>query len=424
MVVATALVAQAVPGRSASAKADRYAALDAFAQALAYVSHNYVEDVDERSLVYGAIGGMIRDLDPHSTFLPPARYQQLRQDTEGEFGGVGVRLGPGTGDDAHPVIAEIVPASPAARAGLATGDRVLAIAGQDTAGGKQSVSPKVWHSHLRGPAGSRIELRVWREGWEAPEERSLVRERIKVPTVDWMALGPVGYVSIRKFQEATSRDVAAALEGIAKRGGGRVGGLVLDLRGNPGGLLDQGIRVADLFLDEGIIVSVRGRRGRADEIERAHAAGSWLDFPMVVLVDERSASAAEIVAGALQDHGRARIVGVPTYGKGSVQTFLDLTDGSGLKLTTSRYYTPSGRSLEGVGIEPDQLVESFEEVIVAGSEGAARPEPAPPSAAVRALEAPLRRRLADDRQLTVAYETLLGQVSGLGRKHAARVGVR
>ena len=198
----------------------------------------------------------------------------------------------------------------------------------------------------------------------------LVRERVKVPTVEWFLLEPgLGYVAVRKFQEATGEDVTRALEALALASKGHLKALILDLRGNPGGLLDQGIKLADTFLSEGEIVAIRGRPGTSPEVRVAHGPGTWKEPRMLVLVDQGSASAAEIVAGALQDHGRAEIMGIESYGKGSVQTFFDLEDGSGLKLTTARYYTPSGRSLEGAGITPDIPVEAFEtEDIVAGVE--------------------------------------------------------
>jgi carboxyl-terminal processing protease len=247
----------------------------------------------------------------------------------------------------------------------------------------------------------------------------LVRERIKVPTVRSIALpGRIGYLAIRKFQEATSADCDAALRQLKRDLGGSLGALLLDLRGNPGGLYDQAVRVSDLFLTEGLIVKVASRGGRHLETEVARAPGTWTGFPMIVLVDQGSASAAEIVAGALQDHGRATVLGLPSYGKGSVQTFLDLADGSGLKLTTSRYYTPSGRSLEGAGIQPDLVVEAFEAEVVAVGAGQGSRRDASAGGADLSIGAKMppgvpdhvRLMLEEDLQLRVSYETALGWV--------------
>jgi carboxyl-terminal processing protease len=255
----------------------------------------------------------------------------------------------------------------------------------------------------------------------------LVRELVKVPTVEWMVLPPrVGYVSVRRFQEATAGDVDGALREIRAKLGGTPGTLLLDLRGNPGGLYDQGVRVADLFLDEGLIVKVVSRGGRHVETEVAQEAGTWRGFPMIVIVDQGSASAAEIVAGALQDHGRATVLGLPTYGKGSVQTFLDLADGSGLKLTTARYVTPSGRSLEGTGIQPDVVVEAFEADVISAAPGKGTRQHAPEGGAAKPIGAKIppgvpddvRSRLEEDLQLKVAYETALtwSRARGAGGK--------
>lgn len=365
-VIATAVGAPALPGPRANA--DRYAALDTFAQSLSYIANQYVDPVDERLLIYGGVSGMVSRLDEHSAFLPPQLYRRLREDTEGEFGGIGITLeaGPDTSSETnHPVVRTVVAGSPAARAGLAAGDRLLAVDGKPTAGKDVRASARVWEMHLRGRSGTRLELMIRRPSWPQPRRFSLLRERVKVPTVEWLALEPgIGYLALKRFQEATSADVGNALRILLGRG---VESLILDLRNNPGGLLDQAVRVADLFLDKGVIVTIRSRTDD-DEQAVAHAPGTFSDLRLLVLVDEGTASAAEILAGALQDHGRAIIMGQPSYGKGSVQTFMNLRDGSGLKLTTARYYTPRGKSLEGTGITPDVMVEAFAgDVIVAGT---------------------------------------------------------
>jgi carboxyl-terminal processing protease len=435
VVLATALVARAVPDSSSRSARDRYSTLDSFAQALSYIASEYVDEVPERDLVYAAIGGMVRQLDRHSAFLKPKSYQRLREDTEGEFGGVGFELGeaPEGARPPYPVVESLIPGSPADRAGIREGDRVLTIDGVKTLDSDVKASKAAEAGDrrarrlgalLRGPAGTRLDLGIQPAAGGAVAHKVLVRELVKVPTVDWMVLPPrVGYVSIRRFQEATSGDVEAALREIKTKIGGMPGALLLDLRGNPGGLYDQGVRVADLFLDEGLIVKVVSRGGRHVETEVAQEAGTWRGFPMIAIVDQGSASAAEIVAGALQDHGRATVLGLPTYGKGSVQTFLDLADGSGLKLTTARYVTPSGRSLEGTGIQPDIVVEAFEADVISAAPpskgtrphapgaGAAKPNGAkiPPG-----VPDDVRSRLEEDLQLKVAYETALGWLRARG----------
>jgi carboxyl-terminal processing protease len=368
-IVATAVGAAAIP--PARPSVDRYRTLDSFAQALAYVSNSYVDEVDEAKLLHDATRGMIAGLDQHSAFLSAKRYQRLRQDTEGEFGGVGLTLGPGMTDDDDPrsrpwpFVDDVVPSSPADLAGIQVDDRIVAIDGEETTSpGVEKKDAGAWESKLRGASGTRVRVTITRLGWTKPRELSLVRAQVKVPSVEHLAYAKgIGYLAISRFQESTSADVSDALSALDR--GGNLSGLVLDLRGNPGGLLDQAILVADMFLESGGIVTIRGRTGAVEE-HVAHKPGTRSRFPIVVLVDAGSASAAEILAGALQDQKRATLVGLPTYGKGSVQTFFDLDDRSGLKLTTARYFTPSGKSLEGKGITPDHLVDAFapEEVTV------------------------------------------------------------
>jgi carboxyl-terminal processing protease len=392
-----AVTAVAIAADAGPAPRDRLGALDAFAQALSYVATDYVEPRDERELLYGAIRGMVARLDRHSTFFGPAAYRRLREDTEGEFGGVGFDLGAAP-RGTHPVVERLIPGSPADRAGIRAGDVVVAIDGEDTAGG----TARQLSQRLRGPRGSRVELRL-RDAAGRPVSRALLREQIKVPSVSHRQLARgVGYLRIRRFQEATSADSLAAVAALRRAPGG-LRALILDLRDNPGGVFEQAIKVADLFLADGVIVSVRSR-GVETERHVAHRAGTIEPVPMLVLVDQSTASAAELVAAALADHRRATLVGVPSFGKGSVQTFLDLPDGSGLKLTTALYFTPGGQSLDGNGITPDLVVEAFEdEVVVAGGGRQAPADPAPDL--MDGLSAEVRDLVADDPQLAVALRT-------------------
>ncbi|MEM9492972.1 MAG: S41 family peptidase, partial [Myxococcota bacterium] len=364
-IFATAVLAHAIPSAS-SKNSRRYRSLDTFAQALSYITNSYVDRIDERKLMYGAVRGMVDRLDEHSAFYSPNRYRRLRQDTAGEFGGVGVTLDSSINAQGKlaPIIDTIIANSPAARAGLAEGDQIVAVDGKPTASDDTDGSIERWRSRLRGLAGSRVTLSVMRPSWSAAREYTLLREQVKVPTVEWLAVeSGIGYIAIKKFQEATTTDVRAALTVLAQD---PLDVVILDLRGNPGGILEQSVQVADLFLDRGVIVTIRGRRGTRVERELAHRSGTWSNVRLLVLIDRGSASAAEIVAGALQDNKRAVIMGLPSFGKGSIQTFIDLDDGSGLKLTTARFYTPAGRTLEGAGITPDHHVEAFaEEVVVA-----------------------------------------------------------
>jgi carboxyl-terminal processing protease len=420
-IAASALAARALPRPDVA----RWKTLDAFAQALATVQASYVDATDESKLLYDAARGMLHNLDPHSTFLPPSRYQRLRQDTEGEFGSVGLTLAPGELDDArpsvppYPSVDAIVPGSPADVAGLQLDDRVVAVDGEVTAvAGHETRDAGAWEVRLRGASGTRVTVSVLRTGWRDPRPFAIVRAQVKQPTVRSRVLeGGIGYLAITRFAEATTADVTAALGQL--RAQRALGVLVLDLRNNPGGLVDQAIAVADQFLDGGTIVTIRGRKGSdggagaAATVEQqlAHKGGAAVDVPIVALVDQGTASAAEILAAALRDHDRAKLVGTPTYGKGTVQTFFDLDDGSGLKLTTARYVTPRGNFLESNGIVPDVRVEPFTPVeIVAGSGAGSSAEPA--NGATLTPSDPARTPPLDDPQLTAAIELARSTLRG------------
>ena len=376
----------------------RFHTFDAFAQTLALVEANYVDAVEEQALLRDAMRGLLHNLDVHSTYLPPNRYQKMRQDTEGEFGGIGVVLAPGSIDDArpsvppYPIVDEVASGSPAEAGGLLVDDRLVTIDGAPTAeAGRELHEAGAWEAKLRGASGTRVTVTVLRVGWHDPKSFTLVRAQVKQASVHAKVLeSRVGYLAINRFAEATGADVATALADLKKHNA--LGALVLDLRDDPGGLVDQAVLVADEFLDDGTIVTIRGRKGTV-ETQTAHKGGGGVGVPIIALVDQGTASAAEILTAALHDHGRAKLVGVPTYGKGTVQTFFDLDDGSGLKLTTARYFTPKGNSLESKGIVPDVRVEAFApEQITAGAGNGS------------ASGATIGEAVADDPQLTAAVQ--------------------
>jgi carboxyl-terminal processing protease len=333
---------------SAKGRSVTYDKLAIFSRVLTYVENNYVEKVDPTTLIYGAIKGMIATLDPHSAFMTPKEYDQMKVDTDGEFGGVGLEV---TRSGHDLVVVAPIDGTPAARAGLKPGDVIVSIDGVDarTLGLQDAVQ------RLRGKPGSKVVLSILRQGFSEPRDLTLVRRHIEVDPVTGRLVDGFGVVKIKSFQDRTDHYLRNTLRALRARRKAPLKGVVLDLRNNPGGLLDQAVAVADTFLPDGIIVTTRGRTAAA-EVQRAHRAGTEPLYPMVVLVNGGTASASEIVAGALQDHQRAVIMGTRTFGKGSVQTVIDLADGSGLKLTIARYYTPSGRSIQELGITPDIVV--------------------------------------------------------------------
>ncbi len=337
--------------RVASAHAaTAYRELDVFTRVLADIENNYVEPVDDQRLIYGAIRGMLSTLDPHSMFMEPKQYQQMKTDTAGEWGGLGLEL---TERDGLLTVVSPIDDTPAARAGIQPGDQILQINGDST----REMSLAQANQHLVGAPGTKVDLLLMRRGFSQPRQIPLVREHIRVNPIDYRLLDDgFGYVRIRSFQDRTDRYLKEALVKLRQQAGGNLSGLVLDLRNNPGGLLEQAVRVADRFLTSGTIVTTEGRNRQHVEKELAHPSDTEPNYPLIVLVNGGSASASEIVAGALQDNGRAVIMGTQTFGKGSVQTVIELEDGSGLKLTIAKYYTPKHRSIQEQGITPDVLV--------------------------------------------------------------------
>ncbi len=311
------------------------------------IKNNYVEEVKDKELLDNAIRGMLSGLDPHSTYLDAKAFEELRVGTTGEFGGLGIVVGM---EDGFVKVISPIDDTPAQRAGVKAGDLIIRLDDTPVKGMSLDDAVKI----MRGKPGSSIELTIVRKGEDKPLKLNITRDRIRVKSVKQRLLEPgFAYVRISQFQERTGSDLRKAISKLKKENKGRLKGLVLDLRNNPGGLLDAAVSVSDTFLNKGVIVSVRGRTEDNKITQSARPGDILKGAPMVVLVNEGSASASEIVAGALQDHKRAVIMGQKTFGKGSVQTVIPLGNSSALKLTTARYYTPSKRSIQAEGIVPD-----------------------------------------------------------------------
>jgi carboxyl-terminal processing protease len=314
-----------------------------------------VEEVDPEKLTNSAIDGMLKTLDPYSTYLSPERYRELEIGTSGEFGGVGMEVSEENG-----VLTVITPieGSPAEKAGIKPRDQIIEIEGKSTQGMVVQEAVRI----LRGPSGTPVKITIRREGEKEPRVITLIRDKIVVKSVKPELLeNGIGYVKLAQFQDRTSQELTEAIAGLETQNGKELSGLILDLRNNPGGLLTEAIDVVDEFIDSGLIVSVRGRTEDQTREYYATKNGSFQTFPVVVIVNDGSASASEVVAEALQDSKRAVILGTKTFGKGSVQTIIKLEDGSGLKLTTAKFYAPSGRSINQVGVTPDIKVENSED---------------------------------------------------------------
>lgn len=369
------------PGPSGSVAAARYEDLSLFTSVMHLVRRNYVEEVDETELIRGAVRGMLAELDPHSAYMDPDAHKEMQIDTRGEFNGLGIEISKQR--DGYIEVVSPIEGTPAWRAGIKAKDQITAICPTEKPEGwiedcKTTKSMTLFDAVklMRGKRGSEITIRIFREGFDRPRPFTIERDVVKVASVEGRALEPgYGYLRLRSFQERTSSELEKALDKVVKEAGGPLQGLVLDLRDNPGGLLDQAVQVADLWLSDGLIVYTKGRVENQQQEFKAHADGSEAAYPIVVLVNAGSASASEIVAGALQDQGRALVLGEHTFGKGSVQTVYPLEDGSGLRLTTALYYTPAGRSIQEVGITPDITVAAKGDAAKAAGEGA-DPSPA------------------------------------------------
>jgi carboxyl-terminal processing protease len=336
---------------------ERYTELQNFSKILNLVQQYYVDPVDTKKLVTGAIKGMLRELDPHTNYMPADIFKDFESETAGEFGGIGIEIS--VQNNILTIISPIED-TPAWKAGIKPGDKVVAIDGQTTKGFTLVEASAL----LKGKNGEPIVLSVIRDGSDKPLDIRIVRGQVKIKSVKSVQLDN-GYLYIRitSFIESTSKELEKTLADYAK--GKKVEGILLDLRKNPGGLLEQAIKVSDLFIKDGVIVSTIGRDPKSKEISSATKNAPYPETPIVVLINEYSASASEIVAGALQDNKRAVIVGERSFGKGSVQSVIKLGDGSGLKLTVARYYTPSGISIQSEGIKPDIEIEEVDSALFA-----------------------------------------------------------
>ncbi len=324
-----------------------YEDLRTFTEVLTIIKKSYVDEVKTKDLINGAVKGMINSLDPHSGYLSQEAFKDFQVETKGEFGGVGIQLG--IKDGILTVIAPIED-TPAYKAGIKAGDKIVKISAQLTK--DMAIHDAV--TKMRGPKGTSVTITIVREGWKEPKDFTLVRDIIKIKSVKAKMIDEgVGYIKLTQFQEMTASELTAALEKLKKEG---MSSLILDLRNDPGGLLNSAVEVTEQFLPpKKLVVSIKGRDGEKNEYY-TDGEKPYTETPMVVLVNQGSASASEIVAGALKDWNRAIIIGVQTFGKGSVQSLIPLSDGSGLRLTTAKYYTPKGTSIQSVGITPDIIV--------------------------------------------------------------------
>ncbi|MDA8433812.1 MAG: S41 family peptidase [Nitrospiraceae bacterium] len=328
---------------SVSAAGEGYEELKTFTEVLSMIKKYYVEDVKTKDLVYSAIKGMLGSLDPHSSFMPPEAYKEMQVETKGEFGGLGIQIG--MKDKVLTVIAPIED-TPADKAGIKAGDKIVKINKEST----EDMTLQDAVSKMRGAPKTAVTIGILREGWKEPKDFTIVRDVIKIKSVKSKVLeGGIGYIKISQFQEMTASDLAGALKNLEDK---KVNSMVLDLRNNPGGLLNSAIDVSSQFLPKGkLVVYTKTRSGEKSEFFTD--GETYFAKPMIVLVNQGSASASEIVAGALKDWNRAAILGTQTFGKGSVQTVIPLSDGAGLRLTTAKYYTPKGISIQNTGITPD-----------------------------------------------------------------------
>lgn len=351
-VILTAQFAGPIVAQENTTMQSTYEQLDLFGDIFERIRSTYVEDVDEEALIEAAINGMLTSLDPHSSYLPPKDFEDMQVETRGEFGGLGIEV---TQEDGFVKVVSPIDDTPADLAGVEAGDFITHIDGESVLGLTLDDAVEL----MRGPVGAEIVITIFREGMDEPFDITIVRDIIKLTAVRVRTEGRAIVLRITSFTEQTYANLAEGLERELEANGGidNIDGFILDLRNNPGGLLSQAIAVSDAFLDAGEIVSTRGRNEEDSDRFNAQPGDLAQGKPIVLLTNGGSASASEIVAGALQDHRRAIIVGTKTFGKGSVQTIMPMQGNGAMRLTTARYYTPSGRSIQSLGVAPDILVE-------------------------------------------------------------------
>jgi carboxyl-terminal processing protease len=351
-ILVTTQVAGPLIAQEVDKKRSTYEQLDLFGDIFERIRAHYVEDVDEADLIEAAINGMLTSLDPHSSYLPPRDFDSMQVQTRGEFGGLGIEV---TQEEGYVTVVSPLDGTPAATAGVEAGDIITQVDGESILGLSLDEAVKL----LRGPVGSEIIITVFREGTDEPFDIEIIRDTIKIAAARSRLEGNTAYIRLTTFNDQTYSGLEDGLADVIEEAGGidNINGVVLDLRNNPGGLLTQAIEVSDAFLESGEIVSTRGRSGGDGDRFNAATGDLAQGKPLVVLINGGSASASEIVAGALQDHRRAVVVGTKSFGKGSVQTVMPLQGDGAMRLTTSRYYTPSGRSIQALGVQPDIMVE-------------------------------------------------------------------
>lgn len=327
---------------------ETYQKLELFSNILSILQENYVEELDTSKVIEGAINGLLFSLDPHSSYLTPENFQELQDETQGTFTGIGIEI---TIKDGKLTVVSPIEDTPAYQAGIKANDTIIKINQSWT----KDMSPMEAVKKLRGPKGSEVTISIHRQGWEDLKEIKLTRALIPVHSVRSLFLQPgIAYTRITNFQSHTTKDYIKALDDLEKKHA--IEGLILDLRDNPGGLLNQAVSIADLFLDSGLIVYTKGRTEDQNMVFKAHKPDTRDKYPLIILINEGSASASEIVAGAIQDQNRGLLLGNKSFGKGSVQTIVPLQGGAGLRMTTARYFTPNGRSIQAKGIIPDVVV--------------------------------------------------------------------
>ena len=351
--VLVSMFAGAVMAKRLPSHGGVYENLKVFTEALSYVESNYVEEVEAEKVIQGAIRGMLRTLDPHSSYMPPDVYREMQVETEGRFGGLGIEIA--MRDDVLTVVSPIE-GTPAFRVGIQPGDQIIKVDGESTK--EMSLVDAV--KKLRGTEGSSVTISIFRQGFTEPKDFTLSRAVIQIKSVRWTKLqDDIGYVKLRSFHKTTEEELEEALQDLGEQ---HIKTLILDLRNNPGGLLEQAIAVSNVFLEGGqLIVYTKGRLPNQNMKGFSKSGGFHVSYPMAVIINGGSASASEIVAGALQDLHRATVIGTQSFGKGSVQTIIPLSDGSGLRLTTAKYYTPKGGEIHGKGITPDIVIDRPQE---------------------------------------------------------------